>query len=176
MRSLPLKLQSLICPCNTAATGVTVRQVNLPLPPPTNITHLMSCMLSINYHPHASEVRLLPPTDCVACVLCVCHSHLVGMPGIVRLHSASLCVTVLRVHSHPLVCMPGMWNGTTKVAVKTLKPGTMSPEAFLEEAQIMKRLRHDKLVQLYAVVSEEPIYIITEFMSQGNRRSTPLYL
>lgn len=64
--------------------------------------------------------------------------------------------------------MLGMWNGTTKVAVKTLKPGTMSPEAFLEEAQIMKRLRHDKLVQLYAVVSEEPIYIITEFMSQGN--------
>lgn len=64
-----------------------------------------------------------------------------------------------------------MWNGTTKVAVKTLKPGTMSPEAFLEEAQIMKRLRHDKLVQLYAVVSEEPIYIITEFMSQGIRKS-----
>uniref|UniRef100_A0A4W5MH90 Tyrosine-protein kinase n=2 Tax=Hucho hucho TaxID=62062 RepID=A0A4W5MH90_9TELE len=62
----------------------------------------------------------------------------------------------------------GMWNGTTKVAVKTLKPGTMSPEAFLEEAQIMKRLRHDKLVQLYAVVSEEPIYIITEFMNQGS--------
>uniref|UniRef100_A0A8C3XJZ0 Tyrosine-protein kinase n=1 Tax=Chelydra serpentina TaxID=8475 RepID=A0A8C3XJZ0_CHESE len=62
----------------------------------------------------------------------------------------------------------GTWNGTTKVAVKTLKPGTMSPEAFLEEAQIMKRLRHDKLVQLYAVVSEEPIYIVTEFMSQGS--------
>ncbi|XP_023659656.1 tyrosine-protein kinase Fgr isoform X3 [Paramormyrops kingsleyae] len=62
----------------------------------------------------------------------------------------------------------GTWNGTTKVAVKTLKPGTMSPEAFLEEAQIMKRLRHDKLVQLYAVVSEEPIYIITEFMTQGS--------
>uniref|UniRef100_A0A8C7U2L7 non-specific protein-tyrosine kinase n=1 Tax=Oncorhynchus mykiss TaxID=8022 RepID=A0A8C7U2L7_ONCMY len=37
-----------------------------------------------------------------------------------------------------------------------------------KEAQIMKRLRHDKLVQLYAVVSEEPIYIITEFMSQGS--------
>ncbi|XP_048356717.1 tyrosine-protein kinase Fgr isoform X2 [Sphaerodactylus townsendi] len=62
----------------------------------------------------------------------------------------------------------GTWNGATKVAVKTLKPGTMSPEAFLEEAQIMKRLRHDKLVQLYAVVSEEPIYIVTEFMSQGS--------
>lgn len=58
------------------------------------------------------------------------------------------------------------------MAVKTLKPGTMSPEAFLDEAQIMKRLRHDKLVQLYAVVSEEPIYIITEFMSQGKHAYT----
>ncbi|KAK0133713.1 Tyrosine-protein kinase Fyn [Merluccius polli] len=62
----------------------------------------------------------------------------------------------------------GMWNGTTQVAVKTLKPGTMSPESFLEEAQIMKMLRHDKLVQLYAVVSEEPIYIITEYMGKGS--------
>lgn len=31
----------------------------------------------------------------------------------------------------------------------------------------MKKLRHDKLVPLYAVVSEEPIYIVTEFMSKG---------
>ncbi|XP_005394976.1 PREDICTED: tyrosine-protein kinase Fgr [Chinchilla lanigera] len=62
----------------------------------------------------------------------------------------------------------GTWNGATKVAVKTLKPGTMSPKAFLEEAQIMKLLRHDKLVQLYAVVSEEPIYIVTEFMCHGS--------
>lgn len=61
----------------------------------------------------------------------------------------------------------GTWNGTTRVAIKTLKPGTMSPEAFLEEAQVMKKLRHEKLVQLYAVVSEEPIYIVTEYMSQG---------
>lgn len=53
------------------------------------------------------------------------------------------------------------------MAIKTLKPGTMSPEAFLQEAQIMKKLRHDKLVPLYAVVSEEPIYIVTEFMGKG---------
>lgn len=66
--------------------------------------------------------------------------------------------------------MAGMWNGSTKVAVKTLKPGTMSPKAFLAEAQIMKMLRHDKLVQLYAVVSEEPIYIVTEFMCHGEGR------
>lgn len=31
----------------------------------------------------------------------------------------------------------------------------------------MKKLRHEKLVQLYAVVSEEPIYIVTEYMGQG---------
>lgn len=61
----------------------------------------------------------------------------------------------------------GTWNGTTRVAIKTLKPGTMSPEAFLQEAQVMKKLRHEKLVQLYAVVSEEPIYIVTEYMNRG---------
>lgn len=65
----------------------------------------------------------------------------------------------------------GTWNGNTKVAIKTLKPGTMSPESFLEEAQIMKKLKHDKLVQLYAVVSEEPIYIVTEYMSKGEYRA-----
>lgn len=58
------------------------------------------------------------------------------------------------------------------MAIKTLKPGTMSPEAFLQEAQIMKKLRHDKLVPLYAVVSEEPIYIVTEFMGKGTEAGT----
>lgn len=63
----------------------------------------------------------------------------------------------------------GLWNETTAVAVKTLKPGTMDPEDFLREAQIMKRLRHPKLIQLYAVCTmEEPIYIITELMKNGS--------
>lgn len=63
---------------------------------------------------------------------------------------------------------PGYYNNSTKVAVKTLKPGTMSVQAFLEEANLMKTLQHDKLVRLYAVVTkEEPIYIITEFMAKG---------
>lgn len=57
----------------------------------------------------------------------------------------------------------------TKVAVKTMKPGTMSVEAFLMEANLMKALQHDKLVRLNAVVTkEEPIYIITELMSKGS--------
>ncbi|KAG1969911.1 tyrosine-protein kinase Lyn [Pimephales promelas] len=61
------------------------------------------------------------------------------------------------------------YNNSTKVAVKTLKQGTMSAEAFLEEANLMKTLQHDRLVRLYAVVTKiEPIYIITEFMANGS--------
>ena len=45
----------------------------------------------------------------------------------------------------------------------------MTAAKFLEEAQIMKRCQHDKLVKLYAVCTkEEPIYIITELMSNGS--------
>ncbi|XP_035384956.1 tyrosine-protein kinase SRK2 [Electrophorus electricus] len=63
----------------------------------------------------------------------------------------------------------GVWNDTTAVAVKTLKPGSMDSQDFLREAQIMKKLRHPKLIQLYAVCTvEEPIYIITELMSNGS--------
>lgn len=63
----------------------------------------------------------------------------------------------------------GLWNETTPVAVKTLKAGTMDPAEFLGEAQLMKRLRHPKLIQLYAVCTmEEPIYIITELMKNGS--------
>lgn len=63
----------------------------------------------------------------------------------------------------------GIWNKTTPVAIKTLKTGTMDPKDFLAEAQVMKNLRHLKLVQLYAVCTlEEPIYIITELMKNGS--------
>lgn len=55
------------------------------------------------------------------------------------------------------------------VAVKTLKQGTMSPQAFLEEAIIMRKCRHEKLVPLYGVCSQgEPLLIITEFMCNGS--------
>jgi len=54
------------------------------------------------------------------------------------------------------------------VAVKTLKQEAMSTAAFLEEAEIMHKLRHRKLVLLMGVCTqEEPIYIITELMSNG---------
>ncbi|XP_037096111.1 tyrosine-protein kinase HCK [Syngnathus acus] len=61
------------------------------------------------------------------------------------------------------------YNKHTKVAVKTMKPGSMSVEAFMAEANLMKTLQHDKLVRLHAVVTkEEPIYIITELMEKGS--------
>jgi len=45
----------------------------------------------------------------------------------------------------------------------------MDPKDFLAEAQIMKKLRHSKLIQLYAVCTEdEPIYIVTELMQYGS--------
>ena len=63
----------------------------------------------------------------------------------------------------------GVWNNTTEVAVKTLKPGIMGAAEFLEEVSVMKKLRHPKLIQLYAVCTqEEPIYIITELMKHGS--------
>ncbi|KFQ46457.1 Tyrosine-protein kinase HCK, partial [Nestor notabilis] len=68
-----------------------------------------------------------------------------------------------------LLChLSATYNKHTKVAVKTMKPGSMSVDAFLEEANLMKTLQHDKLVRLHAVVTrEEPVYIITEFMEKG---------
>ena len=53
------------------------------------------------------------------------------------------------------VCSLGMWRNVNEVAVKTLKPGSMSPEAFLAEAEAMKNLFHDKLIRLYAVVRND---------------------
>lgn len=43
---------------------------------------------------------------------------------------------------------PGALRRVVDVAVKTLKPGTMTPEAFLNEAKIMHKLTHQKLVQV----------------------------
>ncbi|PSN33486.1 Tyrosine-protein kinase Abl [Blattella germanica] len=55
------------------------------------------------------------------------------------------------------------------VAVKTLKEDTMALKDFLEEAAIMKEMKHPNLVQLLGVCTREPpFYIITEFMSKGN--------
>ncbi|KAK5617568.1 hypothetical protein CRENBAI_003819 [Crenichthys baileyi] len=61
----------------------------------------------------------------------------------------------------------GYYKNTQKVAIKTLKEGTMEPGAFLQEANLMKELQHERLVRLHAVVTKEPILIVTEFMVNG---------
>jgi len=69
----------------------------------------------------------------------------------------------------PVIFLLGKWHNNIEVAVKTLRPGTMSTAAFLQEAAIMKKFRHDRLVALYAVCSkEEPIYIVQEYMNRGS--------
>ncbi|MGH0145531.1 UNVERIFIED_CONTAM: hypothetical protein FKN15_043189 [Acipenser sinensis] len=62
----------------------------------------------------------------------------------------------------------GIWNGKYDVAIKMIKEGSMSEDEFIEEAQIMMKLRHPKLVSLYGVCTKAyPIYIVTEYMSNG---------
>ena len=62
----------------------------------------------------------------------------------------------------------GKWCNQVDVAVKMMKEGQMSHEAFLDEAKIMHKLSHRKLVQLMGVCTQnEPLYIITELMVNG---------
>lgn len=75
----------------------------------------------------------------------------------------------LKIKCLHMVYGQGKWRRMVDVAVKTLKPGSMTAEAFLEEAKIMHKLRHRKLVQLMGVCTRgEPMYIITELMVNGS--------
>ena len=64
----------------------------------------------------------------------------------------------------------GVWNNTTPVAVKKLKPNqNMTVDEFLQSANLMKKLLHPKLVHLYGLCStEEPVFIITEPIKHGS--------
>ncbi|NWX14347.1 BMX kinase, partial [Aegotheles bennettii] len=62
----------------------------------------------------------------------------------------------------------GKWKGQYDVAIKMIKEGAMSEDEFIEEAQVMMKLNHPKLVRLYGVCSKTcPIYLVTEYMSNG---------
>jgi len=63
----------------------------------------------------------------------------------------------------------GLWNYGVDVAVKKLKAGTMSREAFLEEISIIKNCDHPNVVKLHGICSkDEPLCTITEYMCNGN--------
>ncbi|KAK7077115.1 hypothetical protein SK128_010594 [Halocaridina rubra] len=62
----------------------------------------------------------------------------------------------------------GTWNNVVPVAIKRLRSGSMTREQFLDEAAIMKTLRHKHILALHAVCSlQEPILIVTEYMPYG---------
>nr|XP_023683400.1 tyrosine-protein kinase Tec [Paramormyrops kingsleyae] len=62
----------------------------------------------------------------------------------------------------------GKWRAQHKVAIKTIRPGAMLEEDFIEEARVMMKLSHLNLVQLYGVCTQQkPMYIVTEFMELG---------
>ena len=67
------------------------------------------------------------------------------------------------------VCVStGKWNDSVDIAIKTMRDGRMKVEEFFGECNVMKSLRHPNILALYAVCTkEEPLLIITEFMSQG---------
>ena len=54
----------------------------------------------------------------------------------------------------------GTLYGVTEVAIKTFKAGSMDPEAFLEEAELMKKIKHKNILSLLAIQTKvEPIMI-----------------
>ncbi|NWX55189.1 TXK kinase, partial [Promerops cafer] len=62
----------------------------------------------------------------------------------------------------------GKWKETITVAIKTINEGAMSEDDFMEEAKLMMKLSHPKLVQLYGVCTHhKPLYVVTEFMENG---------
>ena len=59
----------------------------------------------------------------------------------------------------------GIWNGKKTVAVKIPETRSMG----MQELQIMKKLHHKHIIQLYGVCTEgDPVYIVTEFMKNGS--------
>uniref|UniRef100_A0A8C2YEI2 non-specific protein-tyrosine kinase n=1 Tax=Coturnix japonica TaxID=93934 RepID=A0A8C2YEI2_COTJA len=62
----------------------------------------------------------------------------------------------------------GKWKATIKVAIKKINEGAMSEDDFMEEAKLMMKLSHPKLVQLYGVCTrQKPLYVVTEFLENG---------
>ncbi|XP_076581091.1 tyrosine-protein kinase Tec isoform X2 [Chaetodon auriga] len=62
----------------------------------------------------------------------------------------------------------GKWRAQQRVAIKAIREGAMYEEDFIEEAKVMMRLCHPKLVQLYGVcLQQRPLLIVAEFMENG---------
>ena len=75
-------------------------------------------------------------------------------------------ITVKKLMSNRFVeVWEGLWNETTPVAVRISRHGKISIHDFLQTANLMKKIEHQNIIQLYGVCTkEEPMYIITELM------------
>ncbi|XP_027000875.1 protein-tyrosine kinase 6b [Tachysurus fulvidraco] len=64
----------------------------------------------------------------------------------------------------------GKWKNQTHVAIKILKNNdTLNQKTFHMEVEVLKHLRHNHLISLFAIcTSSTPYYIITEYMEKGN--------
>lgn len=63
----------------------------------------------------------------------------------------------------------GIWRKKFEVAVKTLNlDGSVAKDA-LDECETLKKLRHEKIIKLWCVVtSQNPIFIVIEYMCNGS--------
>uniref|UniRef100_A0ABM5G599 Tyrosine-protein kinase n=1 Tax=Pogona vitticeps TaxID=103695 RepID=A0ABM5G599_9SAUR len=64
----------------------------------------------------------------------------------------------------------GSWKRKVRVAIKVLtRVDVTHQDTFRNEIEAMKKLRHKHILSLYAISSlEDPVYIVTEFMSKGS--------
>ncbi|XP_071063298.1 tyrosine-protein kinase Lck [Pseudochaenichthys georgianus] len=62
----------------------------------------------------------------------------------------------------------GVYNNDRRVAIKNLKYRHNDGGSLPGRGQHMKNLQHPRLVRLFAVVTQEPIYIVTEYMENGS--------
>jgi len=64
----------------------------------------------------------------------------------------------------------GMWRCQVEVAIKTLKD-EQGWEEFNKEVEVLKRLHHPNLVQVFGLVSVgEPLMLVMEFLEKGDLR------
>ena len=87
-----------------------------------------------------------------------------------QIHRSSVRLVGKLMSSQFTEVWEGMWNGTTPVAVTALKKQQIiTVDTFLQAANLLKKIHHQNIVQLYALCSmEEPVYVITELMKHGS--------
>jgi fyn-related kinase len=63
----------------------------------------------------------------------------------------------------------GFWNMKTPTIFKTLEADAADVEQFLKEVEVMKKLVHPKLVQIYGLCTQNrPMFIVIELMENGS--------